>query len=124
MKLTRINNNNQPRGRRIVAADEEDFGMMDDLVEDEDTAIGEQIDDIADDIEDMQDDIDEVTEDETSIEVDNNITGHYIAECDKCKGVFISAIVESDEEISSVKGVCPLCDKESEQFLKWIIKDV
>lgn len=101
---------------RITAADE--FGD-----EAEDDGFNDQLDDMADNIEDMQDTLDEVTEDDPSIEVDNNITDHYIAECEKCHGVFISAVTESDQEVQSVTGVCPLCGKESEQLLKWIVRD-
>ena len=71
----------------------------------------------------MQDSIDNMDEDDVDIEVDNNISNHYIAECERCHGVFISAVVESDQEISKISGICPLCDHETEQYLKWIIKD-
>lgn len=101
---------------RITAADE--FGD-----EAEDGGFNDQLDDMADNIEDMQDTLDEVTEDDPSIQVDNNITDHYIAECEKCHGVFISAVTESDQEVQSVTGICPVCGKESEQLLKWIVRD-
>lgn len=84
----------------------------------------DQLDDMAGSLEDMQDTLEEVTEDEPNIEVDNNISDHYIAECDRCHGVFISAMVESDQEVERITGVCPLCGKESDQYLKWIIRDV
>lgn len=111
----------------ILAADEdeggfgfdepEDMGEFDDM-----DGADDKLDDMADDIEDLQDTIDEVTEDDVNIEVDNNIEGHYIAECDKCHGIFISAMVESDQPVTSIRGTCPLCDSESEQYLKWVIK--
>ena len=50
-------------------------------------------------------------EDDPSIEMENNIENHYIAECESCGGIFISAILESDQEIDHVTGVCPLCEK-------------
>lgn len=84
----------------------------------------DQLDDMAGSLEDMQDTLEEVTEDEPNIEVDNNISDHYIAECDRCHGVFISAMVESDQEVERITGICPLCGKESDQYLKWIIRDV
>lgn len=84
----------------------------------------DQLDAMADNIEDLQDSVDDAVEDdESEIEVENNITDHYIAECDRCHGVFISAMIESDQDVQSISGVCPLCGKESEQVLKWIIRD-
>lgn len=61
-------------------------------------------------------------EDDPSIEMENNIENHYIAECESCGGIFISAILESDQEIDHVTGVCPLCEKETNQYLKWVIR--
>lgn len=85
--------------------------------------IRETIDDLADSVSDVQDTVEEVSEDDVDIEVDNNIAGHFIAECDRCHGIFISAMVETDQEVKSVTGICPLCDKESEQMLKWVINE-
>lgn len=62
-------------------------------------------------------------QDGSTIDVDNNITNHLIAECQNCHGIFISAMLASDQIIESISGVCPLCSKETEQFLKWIVKD-
>ena len=115
--------------RSIFAADEfEDFDM--DGIE-EDAALNDQLDDIQDSVEDIQDSvddikdaIDEVDEDSIDIALNNNIAGHYIAECDQCQGVFISAVLESDQQIDHVSGICPICGKESDQYLKWVIKDV
>lgn len=102
----------------ITAAEDDEF---EDISDDE--GVDEVLDDMQDSIEEIQDTVDEVQEDEVSIDIDNNITNHYVAECDKCKGVFISAIAESDQTIEKVSGVCPLCQKESDQYLKWIIRD-
>lgn len=97
---------------RIVAADElSDF------------EITEDIDNIADQIDDVQDNLDDVDEDDIEIETENNIVNHYIAECDSCHGIFISAMLESDQAVSKISGVCPLCGKETDQFLNWIIRD-
>ena len=82
------------------------------------------LDDVADTVDDIQDQLDDVEEEDVDIEMDNNITNHYVAECDRCHGVFISVVVESDQEIDKISGVCPLCDKETDQYLKWIIRDV
>jgi hypothetical protein len=97
------------RKKKIYAANE---GLFD------------QIDNIANAVEDIQEDIDEVSEDRVDIELDNNISNHYVAECDLCQGIFISAVVQSDQEVESISGICPLCDRESNQYLKWIVKDV
>lgn len=102
----------------IMAAD------MDDEEEFVDT-----VDDLSDSVDDIQDTLDEIDgteieEDDVDIEVDNNIANHYIAECDTCHGIFISALVESDQEVEKVSGVCPLCDKETDQYLKFIIRPI
>lgn len=96
--------------------------MGDDMQTDEPAGLSDALDDVQDQVEDIQDQVDEVDEDEIDIEVNNNIEDHYVAECDRCHQVFISAVVESDQEVESISGVCPLCGKESEQFLKWIIR--
>ena len=62
-------------------------------------------------------------QDGSTIDVDNNITNHLVAECQNCHGIFISAMLASDQLIESINGVCPLCNRDTEQFLKWIIKD-
>ncbi len=90
----------------------------------DDYDIEETIDDLADDVEDIQDTVDEVQEDDIDIELDNNIANHFIAECNNCQGIFISALTESDQEVESISGTCPLCDKETQQYLKWVIRDV
>ena len=106
----------------IKAADE-DMGFEDDFEAGfEDGDVEDTIDEVADNIEDLQDTVDEIQEDDVNIEVENNIEDHYIAECDKCHGIFISAVIESDQEIDHISGVCPLCQKESEQYLYWVIK--
>lgn len=108
----------------IMAAGEDDFDeLSDDMVEDDDT-FEDSIDDLADQVDNLQDTVDDVNEDDPKIETDNNISNHYIAECDNCHGIFISAVVESDQEVKSITGTCPLCEKDTEQLLKWVIKDV
>ena len=107
--------------RYVKAADEDldDFDMSDDT-----DGLMDAIDDVADNVEDLQDQFDEVKEDEVEIAINNNIADHFIAECDRCNGVFISAVVDSDQKIDHVTGICPLCGRETEQYLKWIIKSV
>lgn len=110
----------------ILAADD-DFGFED--VDDmeagfEDDNVEDTIDEVADSIDDLQDTVEEVQEDDVNIDVENNIEDHYIAECDKCHGIFISAMLESDQVIDHISGTCPLCQKESEQYLYWVIKKV
>lgn len=115
----------------VMAAGEEDDELDLDLDADFDSGdssdggdVADTIDNVADAMDDIQDSIDEVQQDDVSIELDNNIANHYIAECDNCHGVFISATVESDQVVEKVTGVCPLCGKESDQYLKWVIRDV
>lgn len=62
-------------------------------------------------------------QDGSTIEIDNNIDNHLIAECQNCHGIFISAMIASDQPVESINGVCPLCNKNTEQFLKWIVKE-
>ena len=69
----------------------------------------------------IEDDI--MSEDPTSIAIDNNIEQHYIAECEECKGVFISAVVKSDQKVDKISGICPLCEKSTDQYLRWVIVD-
>lgn len=116
--LNSVNSATKP----VLAADDEfDDFEMDEF--DEDDGLMDAVDDVADAVEDVQDTIDDVQEDTVDIEMNNNISNHFIAECDKCYGVFISAVIESDQKIDHVSGVCPLCNKESDQYLKWIIKE-
>ena len=90
----------------------------------EETEIYDTIDDVADTVDDMQEVVDDIEEDAPDIEVDNNIADHYVAECDSCQGIFISALIESDQEVTKISGVCPLCGKETDQYLKWIVREV
>lgn len=100
--------------RRIVAADED---FMNDPYD-----FSEAVDDLAENVEEVQDTIDDMDEDDPGIEVNNNIEDHLIAECERCHGIFISAILQSDMEIDHVTGTCPLCGRESNQYLKWVVK--
>lgn len=113
---------------KIVAAEEDELNMTPNLgeIDDLDDSFSEQLEDVADTVEDIQDTVsdDDHQEDTINIEVENNIAGHYIAECDKCKNVFISATVLSDQVVECVTGVCPICREESDQYLKWVIKPV
>lgn len=92
------------------------------MAADDEYDLSDSIDDLTDSVEDMQDMVEDVAEDEPSIDIENNIEDHYIAECESCGGIFISAILESEQEIDHVTGVCPLCDKETNQYLRWVIK--
>ena len=107
--------------KRITAADE-DMGFNDSMIGEED--IIDTIDDVSDSVDDLQDAVEEIGEDDVDIEIENNIANHFIAECDVCHGVFISALVETDQEVDMISGVCPLCGKETDQYLKWIIREV
>lgn len=124
MKLTR-NADSTYHKKSIMAADADGFIDDDDIFDEgADEAVGDSLDNIQDTVEDIQDTVEDIQEDDTSIEVDNNISNHYIAECDKCKGIFISAVIQSDQQVEKISGVCPLCEKDSEQYLKWVVKDI
>ena len=62
-------------------------------------------------------------QDSSTVDVENNITNHLIAECENCHGIFISAMIASDQVVDSINGVCPLCNKDTEPALRWIVKD-
>lgn len=120
---------------KIFAADEDDFEFFADDPEpafdttvdagDVDFDMPEDSDnDVSDDSEEEDVEQEYIEEDDVSIQTDNNIANHYIAECDICKGIFISSIVESDMEVDMLSGVCPVCGKESDMYLKWIVKDI
>lgn len=131
MANIRITKNKQVSGtsikasRYVKAADDEDFSV-DEIDEFDDDSDGflDRIDDVADNVEDLQDIVEDVKEDAITISINNNIENHYIAECEDCEGIFISAVIESNQEIDHVSGVCPLCGKETDQYLKWVIKSV
>jgi hypothetical protein len=93
------------------------------VFDDENDFEGPELDD-QENIEDVEEDMGEDgRQDSSAIEVDNNIANHLIAECQNCHGIFISAMLASDQVIESINGVCPLCNKETEQTLNWIAKE-
>lgn len=113
--------------QRVVAADEDE--NLDTLdyegdIDNVDDGFQDTVDDVADAVEDIQDTLDDDQEDAVNIEIENNIEDHYIAECEKCHGIFISATIESDQDVQKVTGECPLCGEESDQYLKWVVKKV
>lgn len=98
--------------------------VEDDTVAD-DGSITDTLNNMSEQLDDLQDDIsDPSNEDDINIDINNNIDNHYIAECEKCHGIFISSLIASDQRVESIHGVCPLCDKESDQYLKWIVEAV
>ena len=119
---TSINNRKNVFAAGNVFDDANVFGDETEEMETEETDFGddtgdEGIDDVVDDMgEDGQ-------QDGSTIEIDNNIANHLIAECQNCHGIFISAMLASDQIIESINGVCPLCSKDTEQVLRWIVKD-
>ena len=118
-----INSSTSVSNRYIKAADEELEEEFDiDEYDDDTDGLMDAIDDVADNVEDLQDSLDDIKEDEVEIAINNNIADHFIAECERCNGIFISAVVDSDQVIDHVTGTCPLCGRETEQYLKWIIK--
>lgn len=88
-------------------------------------SLADSIDSISDKVDDMQDTIDDAeVEDDIDIDIENNIDNHYIAECERCHGIFISSVVESDQQLEKIHGTCPLCDRDTDQYLKWTVKKV
>ena len=98
-----------------VFADDPDFGAPELENDAEDLAeSGEEV---------VEEGLGEEGQQDGSTEIDNNIFNHLIAECQNCHGIFISAMIASDQAVESINGVCPLCSKETEQFLIGIIKE-
>ena len=114
----------------ITAADDDfesdDFSDETDPTDPTDStdSLSDNIDDIADTVEDIQDTIDDVQEDDVNIQVENNISDHYIAECERCHGIFISSVIRTEQPLEKISGTCPLCDRQTDQYLKWVVKDV
>lgn len=109
-------------------ADEDAFGFDSfddpDRKDDEDIIIEPEDEEIVLEDTENPEGLMEDPETDPDIATDNNIENHYIVECDRCHGIFISALLESDQVVEHVTGVCPLCEKESDQFIKWVIKPV
>lgn len=120
----------------IKAAEEDEDPFADMGFDDEDPAgdveppIGDDqdpedtIDDLSDTLDDLSDSLDDFEEDNVDIEMDNNIADHLIAECDKCHNIFITSVIQSDQEIEKISGTCPICDEESDQYIKWVVKEL
>ena len=130
-KTFNYDDNSVTASTNIFAADDDmdsedaEFDRGPDMFADDDIGISNQLDDIADTVEDLQDTVDDaVEEDDIDIAMDNNIENHYIAECDKCKGIFISSVIKSDQTLDKISGTCPLCNKESDQYLKWVVSAI
>lgn len=117
MKIVRASIDPKRRPRNVFAAENlfEDAADTDSPLLDNDADVVEE--DVVD--EDMGED---GQQDGSTIEIDNNIFDHLIAECQNCHGIFISAMIASDQDVQSINGVCPLCSKETEQFFIGIIK--
>lgn len=113
----------QVASQPIMAADDDDPFAVDDDADEADFSDTENISDGEDDSLDEDDtDDEEPSQDVVDIDTDNNIEGHYIAECSKCHGIFISPVIKSDQPIDEIQGVCPLCHGTTSQKLKWIIE--
>lgn len=133
-EATRISKSYKPvTSSSITAADDDfesdDFSDLDDTTDSTDTtdsndSLSDNIEDIADTVEDIQDTIDDVQEDDVNIQVENNISDHYIAECERCHGIFISSVIRTEQPLEKISGTCPLCDRQTDQYLKWVVKDV
>lgn len=105
----------------VMAAEEDEAFMMEDP-----DAMKDAVEDMSDTLDDVQDALENVDEgpQDAILDMENNISDHYIAECDRCHEVFISAVVESETPMDSVEGECPCCHEHTTQRLKWIVRNV
>lgn len=87
--------------------------------------VSDAVDKASDAVEDMEEAVSNLsdTPEDTILNIENNIENHYIAECKRCHEVFISAVVESESDVDAVNGECPCCHEETEQELKWIVRN-
>lgn len=119
----RIQKKKSTTRRNVFAAETDEYEEVD-IPSTPSVGVEDTLETISDSLDDINDRLDEVEEDEVDIEVDNNIADHYIAECDRCKGVFISSVMFDDHQVSKIEGVCPLCEHDTTQYLKWVIESV
>lgn len=117
MKIVRASIDPKRRPRNVFAAE----NLFEDVTDTDSPPLDNDADVVEEDVvdEDMGED---GQQDGSTIEIDNNIFDHLIAECQNCHGIFISAMIASDQDVQSINGVCPLCSKETEQFFIGIIK--
>lgn len=107
----------------VMAAEDE---VMDPFDMQDPDSLNDTMEDVSDTLDDIQDAIDDEDDGphDTVFDVKNNIENHYIAECQRCHDIFISAVVESDSPVTSIEGECPCCHYETKQELKWIVRDL
>ena len=117
MKIVHASIDPKRRPRNVFAAE----NLFEDATDTDSPPLDNDADEVEEDMvdEDMGED---GQQDGSTIEIDNNIFDHLIAECQNCHGIFISAMIASDQDVQSINGVCPLCSKETEQFFIGIIK--
>lgn len=117
MKIVHASIDPKRRPRNVFAAE----NLFEDETDTDSPPLDNDADEVEEDVvdEDMGED---GQQDGSTIEIDNNIFDHLIAECQNCHGIFISAMIASDQDVQSINGVCPLCSKETEQFFIGIIK--
>lgn len=115
---------------RVVAADDNPgFGdepnFEGDLSMEDTDGFSDDLNELSDSVDDLQDAVeDDGGPADTILDIHNNIENHYIAECQNCHEIFISAMVESDSPVQSIHGECPVCHEETDQDLKWIVRDL
>jgi len=106
--------------QKVTAAD----GDLDEYNDEGEEEFVDTVDDLTDTVDDMNDLFEGFEEDDIDIEIDNNIVNHFIAECDTCQGIFISSTIESDQQVEKTSGICPICGKETDQYFKWVVKEI
>lgn len=114
----------QSTSQPIMAADDDDPFAAKDEFEEDAPEFNDEDDAEASDETQSEDEDDDTgpSQDVVDIDTDNNIADHYIAECSKCHGIFISPVIKSDQLIDEIQGVCPLCHATTSQKLKWIVE--
>lgn len=120
-----LDKSNVKASTNIFAADEDEDGPFEEEEDIEEEDIPElNTDEVEDILDDEQEDFeDDIAQDSPAIETENNLANHFIAECDVCKGIYISPVVNSSTNPTSVEGTCPICGKDTTQTFRWIISD-
>lgn len=99
------------KSKKIFAAEEIPYDVN--LEDNTDDGVGDV---------DLPNEEEDIPSDDPLINIENNIEGKYIAECERCGGIFISALSVSDVPVETIHGTCPLCDHDTDQYLKWYVE--
>lgn len=120
MKIVHAKTDSRKGKRNVFAADNVFADEFDDSMDFEG---GEDMNDPDESFEEQEDLGTDGEQESSTIDIDNNIINHLIAECQNCHGIFISAMIGSDQDVEGITGVCPLCNKDTDQTFIGIIKE-